>query len=579
MANSDNKKNPERLPMDDLWFGQEEEFDETDVEESEETESLSTNGNGAKTLAEVRQREAQIRESAGILLSSSVGSNIFPKLILPTRWEILSREAEKKTVPLKPLIVPVENSISEIRRELRRIEETGMGRLYVLSGITGTGKTTFLNSLGNFLDDVAVYTISEMNLERRESIKTRLDSLQRGLHKFSIVVLEGRETPGTLKDEEIDILLTTLNADFRSDIGRRTLFVIPTTESVVAQSISHRAATIGGMTSHDRPFYVFVGPPKSKYYAITNDTVQALNESRSLLEYGISEQDGKAIAEASRSIGMFIESCHRKIDEQRDITEAHALDIKRKRIHLWIVFCSKEESPRSNYDIIRALTTGDYQRAQVDRILTGESEPARHWQSKEGIFGQASQYLDLRIMYLPLRTATAIATAYGHKEFIERLKTSKLDDGEPVLKKATHTRDAQRSLGTTAIGAFLTGQGFTDQNPSKRGTLTSRHQEVFKALVELAQKDDKAANAMIAETLRDWNKDPDNKVVTELPLNPSGTLVTDIAFVTPTEIFCLEVKWRSGILYNGEVIRHTLGRIRDFVNELPELRASFGSIT
>ncbi len=221
-------------------------------------------------------------------------------------------------------------------------------------------------------------------------------------------------------------------------------------------------------------------------------------------------------------------------------------------IPIWIVFCSKEENPRRNHDIIRALTTGDYQRAQVDRILTGESEAARKWQGKEGILGQASQYLDLRIMDLPLRTATAIATAYGHKEFTEHLKVLKLDNGEPVLKKATNKPSAQRSLETTAIGAFLSGKGFIDRDPSKRGSITPQQLALFKALVELAQRDDKAA--MIAQTLRDWNKDPENRVVTELPLNQMGTLVTDIAFVTPTEIFCLEIKWRSSTLSDGMAI-------------------------
>lgn len=579
MAIDDNSQKPERPPMYDVFFGKEDASDEANLGERVETAVSASGINGSLPLAEVRQREARIRESADIRLSSDIGSNIFPRLILPIRWEVLFREAEERKVPLKPLIVPVENSIAEIRRELRRIEETGMGRLYVISGSTGTGKTTFLNSLENFLDDIKVYTIREINLERREAVKTILASLGRKTNTFDIVVLEGRETPGTLRDDEIDVLLTTLNMDFRSEAGRKTLFVIPTTEPVVAQSISHRAANIGGMTSLDRPFYIFEGPPKSRYYAITNETVQALNESRTLLEYGISEQSGKAIAEASISIGQFMENCHKKIDKQRDITEAHAIDIKRKRIHLWIVFCSKEENPRRNHDIIRALTTGDYQRAQVDRILTGESEAARKWQGKEGILGQASQYLDLRIMYLPLRTATAIATAYGHKEFIEHLKVLKLENGEPVLKKATNKPSAQRSLETTAIGAFLSGKGFIDRDPSKRGSITPQQLALFKALVELAQRDDKAVNAMIAETLRDWNKDPENRVVTELPLNQMGTLVTDIAFVTPTEIFCLEVKWRSSTLSDGEVVRQTLSRVMEFVNELPELSVSVGSIS
>jgi hypothetical protein len=57
-----------------------------------------------------------------------------------------------------------------------------------------------------------------------------------------------------------------------------------------------------------------------------------------------------------------------------------------------------------------------------------------------------------------------------------------------------------------------------------------------------------------------------------LPLNDEGSLLADIAVVTPTDIYCLEVKWRSALLSDGEVIRLTAGRVHEFARELPELR-------
>src|SRR5690606_32019420 len=126
-----------------------------------------------------------------------------------------------------------------------------------------------------------------------------------------------------------------------------------------------------------------------------------------------------------------------------------ANSLKRKRIHLWMVFCSTEENARRNHDIIRSLTTGNFQHVQVQRMLVGDSQEARYWESKEALFARAAQYLDLRIMYLPIRTTNAIITAYGHKELLDSLKEKAL------VSRAATRASAQESLKSTALGAFL----------------------------------------------------------------------------------------------------------------------------
>jgi hypothetical protein len=230
-----------------------------------------------------------------------------------------------------------------------------------------------------------------------------------------------------------------------------------------------------------------------------------------------------------------------------------------------MVFCSDEDASRRNSDVMRSLTFGDSQHVQVKRILAGDSKEARHWHRNEAAFALAAQYLDLRIMHLPLKTAVAIASAYGHKEFVDHLKQQKL------LERETTRDRAQDSLAITAIGAYLRKEGFIER-PSTRRRPSKGHRLQFAELVKLTTKDDKIVNAMVANALRDVIRDPENKVTTELPLNDEQTLVSDIAVVTPTDIYCLELKWRSSLLTDGEVIRETVGRVVEYVKELPELR-------
>ena len=183
------------------------------------------------------------------------------------------------------------------------------------------------------------------------------------------------------------------------------------------------------------------------------------------------------------------------------------------------------------------------------------TQKARFWESRKGAFAQAAQYLDLRVMYLPLRTVNAIATAYGQDSLIRHLKDLNL-----IQRQATRA-SAQDSIASTAIGAFLRREGFIDRDPSRRGKPDETQQAIYRETVRLATKDEYVLNSAVAQTLRDWQKSPDMSVATELSLTETRKLLTDIVVVTTTDIYCLEMKWRSVVLHESEVIRQTAGEL------------------
>lgn len=518
----------------------------------------------SSTVAALKTREFGFRTQANIITSKPVRPEL-PELIMPRRYEALEAEAKNRNVPLRPLVKPVQNAIADIEREINYVRDLGTGRLYVISGTTGSGKTTFLKSLNLFVDNIQIYDLKGLTLDSRSAIEASLAKLNRSEESISIVLLEGREAPSSFKAEEIDLLLTTLNTDFRKASGRRTLFVIPTTATTIAQQISQRAAEIGGMTIKERPFYVFSGPSRVDYVTIVNEMLGALNDSRNLIDYGIPEELSKGLAETSNSIGQFIESCYTEIIERRHKLEKAADEIEHKRIHLWMVFCSSEDDLRRNHDIIRSLTVGNKQTIQVSRALVGDAKEVREWQNRIAEFAQAATYLDLRLLYLPMRTAISIFTAYAPDEVIAYLKDERLIQRETVRARA------QESLANTAIGAFLQNRGFVD-DPLRRGRLDERQKELFPEIMKIAVGDETILNAMVAETLRQWLNNPEIVVTTEKELNDQRTLVTDIAIITTTDIYCLEMKWRSGQLTDSEVLRETISRVTDFTKNMSELK-------
>jgi hypothetical protein len=321
------------------------------------------------------------------------------------------------------------------------------------------------------------------------------------------------------------------------------------------------------ISSPNNPYYFFNGPKKDKYVQITNDTLRAFNQSRTLLDYGIDEKEALGVAEASKSIGDFMENCYEEIQRERKRRKNFLLSSKRKRIHVWMVFCTLESNSRSNHDIIRSLSLSNNQHVQIDRMLAGgDSKEIRYWENKQGEFARATEYLDLRVMYLPMRTANAAFVAYGDSRIID-----KLEDANLIKRQATTRESAQKSLSGTAIWAFYNGKGFVDRDVTKRGKLTDTDRKRFKTVIDQSSSD-KPLNRIIADVLRDLIKDPDVNVVTELSLNDSKSLTADIAIVTPTDVFCLEMKWRSSELVDSTIIAQTTSRIRDFATEFQDLK-------
>jgi hypothetical protein len=216
-------------------------------------QQLNLFGDKPEPIEEDRKTyEGRLRNNVEIYTEKPTNPK-FPSLVFPYRWERLKAIADTKKISLKPLIVPVYEGIKEIDEQLQRVEETGMGRLFIICGESGSGKTTFLNSLGYFIDDLYIKSVTMKNIDSTDLVQTTLDAAGRELDQKSLIVLEGKETPGALKDDEIDNLLAALNIDFRTDSGSSTLFVIPTPSQAVANSISQRAAAVGKMTSPNFP--------------------------------------------------------------------------------------------------------------------------------------------------------------------------------------------------------------------------------------------------------------------------------------------------------------------------------------
>lgn len=92
----------------------------------------------------------------GILASQSLRNEleVIPQPILPTRWEYLQPKIENNNIPLTTIIHPVDQAMEVIRGVVESLRTTGGCQVFVIRADTGSGKTTFLNTLPHYMHDI-----------------------------------------------------------------------------------------------------------------------------------------------------------------------------------------------------------------------------------------------------------------------------------------------------------------------------------------------------------------------------------------------------------------------------------------
>ena len=138
-------------------------------------------------------------------------------LKLPGRFEKLQEATKAMGCDLASIIQRVDAACIEIDTLLREIAASGLGRLQILHGLSGSGKTTFLKGLPYFFDNIAVVEIPRTTPIIDVAGFIERDALHRGTYRLYII--HDRDNP----KEEIDDIhecFERMRALFRQPDGR-----------------------------------------------------------------------------------------------------------------------------------------------------------------------------------------------------------------------------------------------------------------------------------------------------------------------------------------------------------------------
>lgn len=83
--------------------------------------------------------------------------NQLPRLELPKRWEALKEKSQQADADPVAIVEKVDAAAAYVDRLLRNVRSGGTGQFSVVSGKSGSGKTTFVSTLPKFFDNVVVY--------------------------------------------------------------------------------------------------------------------------------------------------------------------------------------------------------------------------------------------------------------------------------------------------------------------------------------------------------------------------------------------------------------------------------------
>lgn len=440
---------------------------------------------------------------------------------LPDRYDVLQRKASDQ---LSQIISPVVEALEHIDALHEDMNASGRGQLLILRGDSGTGKSTFIHTVGLFRDGVETTTV-----EREADISQVLSETRPTGAPLRIIVLEGREALTDVSDELLEKAIHAINAFVRSRSGERTIVAWPVNRDDLSERLRSLARELGAeaLTGLDDPIYRFNGPEKSAYKSIADNTISLLNQGAGIHDLGISDQRCSQLLSEATTIGIFLAKIRRDLlANQRSLSSL----VKKERCRVWIVVIAGNE-PDGDID---GLTRGTLYSADVDRMLSVTNanivQELKKFPEKLGMLGT---YLDARILHVPVLAALSVVRTYANDELKVLMRSSGMATGiEKDARERLLETNLSLSFLNSPIGARKVG-----------GKIGSNSVTAFEKLAAIAADNDAILNRAIAEGLKDAGLI--NSYQLERDFGDGLTRRTDIVVDSSESTVRLEIMWRK----------------------------------
>jgi DNA (cytosine-5)-methyltransferase 1 len=446
------------------------------------------------------------------------------ELFLPDRYEQLKKNPEDD---LKRIISPVESALEKIDELHSDMVMAGRGSFAILYGTSGTGKTTFLNTIKFFRRSVETESI-----QPESSIREDLKKYEPHPHELRIITIDSREALKDIPSSSFEADLHAINIFLRSDAGQRTLVVWPCNTESLRDRLEEIARKIGGdaLLGIDEKAIEFSGPEPSQYVDIASKTIETLNDGASITDLGLSTEEAEVMASQHSSVGRLLGTLRREIAKRQTVAKRELKKIE--QFKLWTIVVAGNEPSGE----VAALSRGTSSALDIQRMMSATqanivAELRRHPETA----GLLANTLDSKVFYLPVLAALEIVRAFPPQRLEDKMR-------EAGLSRAS----ANKAKALDRIKRSEIGQIFENgrHGIAAKGRATgSNTLEAFSKLLTITQTDDSAVDAAIGEALKAGGYI--DSYDCEVEFGSSQRIRSDIYCSRGNERIRIEVMWRK----------------------------------
>ena len=461
------------------------------------------------------------------------------RFLLPDRYEGLETYINQNDIP--KIIIPVEYGIEKIEELYEEMGSSGRGSFLILKGKSGCGKTTFLKTLNIFLEDVETETITN-DMDLVESIN-KLDVSNKSMR---IVIVEGRESIIDSSNSEINNAIHTINRFIRSKKGKNTLIVWPCNNDDIIEVLVDTSQIIGGtsLLGLEETYFDFSGPEKSDYIKIAKQTVELLNNGKTILDFGIGDNEANSIINEVSTIGEYLKKINKLITKNKKTVRQLS---KKENCKMWVIVLAANEPSKD----VEALTKGEFLDADIQRLMVSTNanivEDLKKYPQHIGLL---ANYLDCKIIYMPIVTALSIVRTYASDSLID------------IMKKKNMGTQKDIDIENRVLNTELVRMIRLDSKLKGIGGKTGPNSIVaFEKLTDIASKNDRILNATFGEALKCQGIIDEYKL--EQNFGEGLTRRTDLLCKIGSENLRLEFMWRKKTS-KAEISNYTLTKIYNY---------------
>jgi hypothetical protein len=481
------------------------------------------------------------------------------ELILPDSFEDMKSELGKDIYKMMEFFVPVtesETTISFVASSIR-----SSGKLLLMHGIPGVGKSTFIQSLkwrthirireiyniDTTKYDLSVSKLPQLLREITEIIKkVDISPNQNGVISIVIDYLEhlADETPETIRS-----FFRTLNGIMRQS---PVLIIWPMTEIKDIDTIIEYSNSVSKtLFVHGCEVLHFTGPDKQKYPQILKNTISVLNTGFTFDDFGLVDEDFDVILkELDNRLSEFTLRDYmisiRQVWSKRTGQIQQILNDYPKQTEIWFIF-SMPEAEEVVSQFVRKSTysvedSWDAYHAKLNEYIH-DNQRAAFWDPNRLQIAISGSF-KAKILFLTTHSLVSTIAAYSRENGIS-VNIDWEKEGIPTnwLKKSK----AKSFLEKSALIKQLTGEkvqlGKTRGGPVRESINTARTAfEKINAITSnqnlLLKGSDKPFNKILSSAIGDIV--PQFKVTPEKEHPWIKNIYPDIMIEQDTKLICLE---------------------------------------